>query len=339
METETEEPSYQEYCHWVARRGGRGTTMSRGAIARPMATGWPRPSGSGNFATQRVPLPPPPPTQRRGQSQHQQQHASNRETVCMSCGRSHNRYQCPAYGRQCLKCNKFNHFARMCNGNVYEMCLEEQDAAADQVVYSFNKSFSDWSTVLKINECDIRFKLDTGADVNVLPLSYLNQIGISEKDLLTKTCKLTGYSGSNIKVVGSCNFKVQYRNKTYILEFIIADVTSPPILGRYTCEELNMVKLVLTLKETGTQNELRETILRQYADVFEGIGCMPGEHKIQVDSTVRPVVHAPRKLPVALKDDIKKKLDDMVLQGIIAKVEGPTDWVNSRYDSRKKSQW
>ena len=40
-------------------------------------------------------------------------------------------------------------------------------------------------------------------------------------------------------------------------------------------------------------------------------------------------MHPPRRVPEALKDPLKKELDSLVEQGILAKVTEPTDWVNS----------
>ena len=37
----------------------------------------------------------------------------------------------------------------------------------------------------------------------------------------------------------------------------------------------------------------------------------------------------PRRVPEALKEPLKKELDSLVGQGILAKVTEPTDWVNS----------
>ena len=44
---------------------------------------------------------------------------------------------------------------------------------------------------------------------------------------------------------------------------------------------------------------------------------------------VPPVVHYPRRVPVALREPLKEELDTLIQQGIIAKVDRPTDWVNS----------
>ena len=37
----------------------------------------------------------------------------------------------------------------------------------------------------------------------------------------------------------------------------------------------------------------------------------------------------PRKVPIALKDELKAELDTMVKNGVITPIQEPTDWVNS----------
>ena len=47
-------------------------------------------------------------------------------------------------------------------------------------------------------------------------------------------------------------------------------------------------------------------------------------------SQVKPVVHPPRRLrPVAITEQVQGKLEEMALDGIIGKVNQPTDWVSS----------
>ncbi|CAC5384739.1 unnamed protein product [Mytilus coruscus] len=78
-------------------------------------------------------------------------------------------------------------------------------------------------------------------------------------------------------------------------------------------------------------NQIPEDIRKNYADIFKGIGCIPGEHSIQIDSTVQPtsMVHAPRKVPIAIKDKVKEELQRMEQNEIIVKQTEPTPWVNS----------
>ena len=67
-----------------------------------------------------------------------------------------------------------------------------------------------------------------------------------------------------------------------------------------------------------------------YLECFTGIGKFKDfEYHINVDKNVKPVVHAPRRIALSLQGKLEKELEEMVRQGIIAPVEGHSDWVNS----------
>ena len=53
------------------------------------------------------------------------------------------------------------------------------------------------------------------------------------------------------------------------------------------------------------------------------------EYEIKVDSKVKPVVHAPRRVPIAIQPKLEAALDEMEKKGITSKVEGFTLWTNS----------
>ena len=72
-----------------------------------------------------------------------------------------------------------------------------------------------------------------------------------------------------------------------------------------------------------------DKLMRDYDDVFTGLGCLPGENHIEVDSDIKPVQHAPRRVPVPLKARLKEKIAKMEKQGIIVRETEPTDWISS----------
>ena len=77
-----------------------------------------------------------------------------------------------------------------------------------------------------------------------------------------------------------------------------------------------------------------------YPDRFDGIGKFEGEYHIVNDPDVPSVVHAPRKCPMHIKDDIKKELDEMINLGVIIPVSEPTDWVSSvAYSQKSNGRW
>lgn len=77
------------------------------------------------------------------------------------------------------------------------------------------------------------------------------------------------------------------------------------------------------------KKRIHDHILKEFEGLFSGLGCMPGYHHIQVDPSVKSVVHAPRKVPVALKESIIEELHRMEDLNVIERQTEPTDWVSS----------
>ena len=74
----------------------------------------------------------------------------------------------------------------------------------------------------------------------------------------------------------------------------------------------------------------KEQLLKKHPKVFgEGVGILQGHYHIRLDPTVEPVQHAPRRVPLALKDRLQETLDSLAQQNIISPVTEPTPWISS----------
>jgi hypothetical protein len=100
------------------------------------------------------------------------------------------------------------------------------------------------------------------------------------------------------------------------------------------CTELNLVHKIDSCEQVFI--DLSE-VFGKYKNVFIGTGKVQYEHHIELDETVPPVVHPPRRVPLSLHPRLKKTLDALEKQNIIAKVDHPTDWVNSLVIVEKKN--
>ncbi len=74
---------------------------------------------------------------------------------------------------------------------------------------------------------------------------------------------------------------------------------------------------------------MRIMIKLQYRDMFTGIGLFPDTCSLLLKPDAIPIVNAPRRIPVALRQPLKAELQRMEQNGIIESVTKPTDWVNS----------
>ena len=73
--------------------------------------------------------------------------------------------------------------------------------------------------------------------------------------------------------------------------------------------------------------------------MVEGLRNLPGEYYIELDpSLVKPVQHLPRRVQQAMKEDIRVNLDELTKHGIVTKVSGSTDWINSMVAVKKDTK-
>ncbi|GJQ81969.1 hypothetical protein Trydic_g4702, partial [Trypoxylus dichotomus] len=68
------------------------------------------------------------------------------------------------------------------------------------------------------------------------------------------------------------------------------------------------------------------------------LGYLSGTYHIEIGKTVKPVIHSPRIVPFALKNELKRKLESLVKQNVIEKVTEATEWVNSLVAVHKNDQ-
>ena len=72
-----------------------------------------------------------------------------------------------------------------------------------------------------------------------------------------------------------------------------------------------------------------DPVLHEYQDCLsDKSGKLPIKVHLEIDPSVPPVVHPPRKIPIALLEPAQEKLKDMEEDGIIVKVEEHTPWVS-----------
>ena len=84
-----------------------------------------------------------------------------------------------------------------------------------------------------------------------------------------------------------------------------------------------------TAPEAAKSIRSTDDLIKEFIDRFMGIGRFPGKYKIWLHHAAHPMMHDPRKCPIALHPKVKEHLDKMECLGMITHVDEPTDWVSS----------
>ena len=127
---------------------------------------------------------------------------------------------------------------------------------------------------------------------------------------------MTLYDDCRVRPDGWCTMTVIYSSKNkHQLNVLVMNNKQHSLLSLNTCIDLNLIKMNDSVHLVS--EELLENIVMQYANVFQGIGCLHGEYKLEVDSTVTPVQVRPRNISLSLKDDVKAQIDTLEQQSMI----------------------
>lgn len=246
---------------------------------------------------------------------------------CNRCGRNHNLNECPAFGQECKGCGFLNHFEIKCRNkdkhSVNTMVTETLNLSLITVeINEVNKSHRCWTDKLLIENIESEVKLDTGAQINVLPISFFKKLN---KTAQKSNLVITAFGGFKINSVGKVKLLVQSQNIKYETEFEIVDYIGLPIISYNDCikfkfnipTEINLVKL---------EDKEKQEFIERNKDVFEGLGNFPDKINIKLIKEAIPKSCPPRRVPIKIYDRIQETLDRMEKLKIIKRTLEPSEW-------------
>ena len=196
-----------------------------------------------------------------------------------------------------------------------------------------------------VNESPVKFQIDCGASVNVIPLEFLSEIGRQNLEQ-RNAVKLKMWNGATMLSVGDCRIKLtsSITGKKFRAPFVVVRESLTPLLSRKTAEQMGLLTINFdNFKRIDNVNS-ELNILSDFPKPFDGeLGILPGGAesngtvRLVIDEDSNPSVRPARRISVALKSKVKDKLESMVKKRVLAKVDQPTDWVSQMATSTKKS--
>ena len=282
--------------------------------------------------------------------------ATNQQSLssskCYFCGQSYphagGRTNFPAYGKTCRNCGKLNHFSQQClsrrqsqSSNISSPSVQaitvqqpqcEQKGSTntnchyqDENIYTCHvKTAKNPSVVVKVNEQNIPFLIDTGASINIIDEPSYAKLN---SNLCSSDVKIFPY-GSNepLHTLGVMFADVSYNNCVLkCVKIFVAKGAFGCLLSYDTAVNLNLIG-TLNFAEVQCTNDM---LCNRYAKCFEGIGKLKGyKAKLHIDDSVTPIAVPHRRIPFHVRTKVNNELQYLLDNDIIEKVDGPTPWVS-----------
>lgn len=138
---------------------------------------------------------------------------------CNKCGLSHNINQSPAFGKICYKCNKNNHFNKVCRSTQKRVNIikavenSQEDNDGD---FFFGHVGSEILQEFTVKDTKLKIKRDTGAACNVIGSQVFKHLNLKAFEVLSCNKKVIQLDGRPVPVKGSCWLEIVHLNNKNI---------------------------------------------------------------------------------------------------------------------------
>ena len=257
-------------------------------------------------------------------------------TRCRRCGKIHMAGKCPAKLATCYNCNKRGHFAQLCQNklgkakvNALDLSVSDEDAFLGTVTSTIE---SPWKAMISLNGKRVVFKIDTGADVTVIPEGLVPH-GIQ----LTPTSRRF-YGPGHLEVVAVGKFSAELQlmsgNKA-TQDIYVLKGQKEALLGRPAIQALDMIQRINLItepedvrqKDTTPPKNFSSKVKETYPELFSGLGKLEREYTIEIKEGAVPFsVSTPRRIALPLQKKVEEELKRLKEQKIIKEIHTPTDW-------------
>ena len=154
------------------------------------------------------------------------------------------------------------------------------------------KKDSQWMVELLLNGS---FKVDTGADVTVVPEKTFKSIKGSE--LRQAETALYGPNRQRIPSLGQATMVLQKGDKEIKEEVFVVPQADQALLVKPAIEALGLLQRIDVVNE-----EDDVTVIKQrYPKLFQGLGKLAGKYKIRLKEDAKPI--AKDRSPIATKSE------------------------------------
>ena len=249
--------------------------------------------------------------------------SQNTSKMCMRCGSNQHSSDfngCYAWNKECLKCGRKGHYARVCRSRnkaavttVCQSVYGKKVGEAEEHILCVGGMKNDKCSTnencpprplanFTVNSRMVTLMVDSGSWYTILPREmFLREW--PQTILLPSDIEPVGYQGERIDVDGYMHTTIEFEGRKILGKVYIAQ-DGPPILGWRHQFDLHIKIDPRALDRVTTVEDLSlEQVLEAGQQVFKDeIGKLKGyKHKIVLQQEATPVQHKLRKVPIAAR--------------------------------------
>ena len=170
-------------------------------------------------------------------------HGTTTKPRCKRCGRDqHPPDKCPARNASCHKCNRKGHFSSQCFSKTAAVSTNELSLDAAFLGAVSSEQDTAWTCTLLIDEKEISFKLDTGAEVTAISEETYRTLG--GKPLEKPSKALYGPTCQSLKVLGQFTGTLEHQKHSSPQTIFVVHGLKTNLLGLPAITSLELLQRV-----------------------------------------------------------------------------------------------
>ena len=219
-----------------------------------------------------------------------------------------------------------------------------------EAIHREERGSQPWKAEVLVNNSRVSFKLDSGADVMVIPLNVYQKLRNQSGELQPSNKVLMGPCRQQIDCVGKIRATLQSNEHIFNEDVYVVKNLEQPLLGCTAGASLKLISKVNYIEsvkspvdnnlskqskgahtsdneQAANSSAYKAKIVTEYPKPFKGLGETQGEYQIKLRDNAQPfALHVPRKVPLPLLGKTKAEIGRMLTMNIISRVDEPTDW-------------
>ena len=211
--------------------------------------------------------------------------------------------------------------------NSFAFTIEEQTCALSNA--------SEPVVTVKIGGIRKEVLVDSGSASNLISQDELKNLQSQGLNIELQSCskKLYAYGGQKLEVVGQFKSELAVEETKVLTHFIVVK-RGRCLVGYSTATELGILHVgpvpnPLAESCNTVGRPFVESLKAKFPGVFSGVGRLKNyQLKLHIDPQVIPVVQKMRRIPFSLKGKVTAKVNELLENDIIERVEGPTTWIS-----------
>lgn len=195
---------------------------------------------------------------------------------CQRCGKTpfHAKFSCPAKNADYHNCGKRGHYSKVCKSNKCVSAVSE-DTVEDIFLGTIDAGKQAWTVYIMIRDTNVKFKIDTGADVTVIPERVYRQIcGGASSSLTPGNKALFGPGHTPLSVVGVAREVLHCGDKHTTEDVYIVKHLNTALLSRPASVNLRLVARIDSID--------LDSVKQTYPKLCDGLGLVQQPYTIKL---------------------------------------------------------